>query len=73
MLGDDAVRKLVEQDRAEKEEAGEQADAPLLRFGPMGVALGEKLPEGKRTQRENHDPSGMQVNGDPENPRNFES
>src|SRR5882724_3489628 len=73
VLGHDTMGKFVEQHGTEKEQAGEEADTPVLHRRPMRVLLGEEAPEGKRTQRENHDPSGMQVDGDSENPCNFES
>ena len=59
MLGYDTMGKFVEQDGTEEEQAGEEADTPVLRRRPVGVLLGEEGSEGKRTQRENHDPSGM--------------
>jgi hypothetical protein len=67
------VGEFVEQHGAEEEQAGQEADAPLLHRRPVRVLLGKESPEGKRTQRENHNPSRMQVNGDSENPSNFES
>ena len=73
VLSYDAVGEFMEQHGTEEEQAGHEADAPLLHRRPVRVLLGEESPEGKRTQRENHDPSGMQVNGDSENSCNFES
>src|SRR6266403_5077197 len=73
VLGYDTMCEFVKQDGTEEEQAGEEADTPVLHCRPVRVLLGEEGPEGKRTQRENHNPSGMQVNGDAENPSDFES
>ena len=67
VLRDDAVRKLVKQNGAKKEQAGEQAHSPLFRLVPVRVILRELCGKGKRDQRKDNQPAGMQVDGNAEN------
>jgi hypothetical protein len=61
-----AVRHLVEQHGAEKQQAGYQRKTPILLRGPIGMQAGVLALQRKRDQGKNHEPTGMQENGDPE-------
>ena len=41
MLGYDAVGEFMEQHGTEEEQAGQEADTPVLHCCPVGVLLGE--------------------------------
>jgi len=66
VLGDDAVGEFVEEKGSKKENAGENAYAPLLSGGPAGILLFELHGEGIGDGGKNDDPCGMQKDGYPE-------
>ncbi len=65
--GDDAVRKLVKKYGSKKQQAGGEANCPVLRDAPLRVQLSELHCQGIGDQRENQQPTGVQIDGDSEN------
>src|SRR5580693_2978978 len=56
--GDDAVAELVKQQRTEKQDAGDDAQRPVLLRGPAGMQRGELLPKRYGDQQKDDDPAG---------------
>lgn len=57
----------------EKKDAGDDAKRPMLSWGPIRVLRGELSAEGKRNQKENDEPTCVQVDRDAENASQAES
>ena len=67
VLGHDAVAEFVEENRSEEEEAGQDADGPMLRVSPKRMLLLELRGDDVGNGRKNKDPSRMEVDGDSQN------
>lgn len=66
MLRDDAVGEFVEEERAEKENAGEDADAQMLGGSPGRILLRELRVEKIGDAGKNNDPRGVEIDGYPQ-------
>jgi hypothetical protein len=67
MLGHDAVGELVEENRGEEEQTGEDAHGPMLGVRPTRVLLLELRGDDVGNGGKNENPGGVQIDGNPEN------
>ena len=68
MFGDHAVRHLMENQRTEKQQAGENGQCKLLRAADLDMQGPELCEKRIRDQRKDEEPTGMQEDGDTVNP-----
>jgi len=67
MLGHNAVGKLMEQNRGEKEQAGQDANGPMLCVCPKRMLLLVLRSDDIGDGYKNENPSRMQIDGNAEN------
>ena len=62
------MRKFVEENRSEEEQAGQDAHGPMPGVCPSGMFLLELRSDHVGDGRKNEDPSGVEIDRDAENP-----
>jgi hypothetical protein len=67
MLGHDAVGEFVEEHGGKKEQAGEDADGPMLGVRPTRMLLTELPGDDVSDGGKNENPGGVQIDGDAKN------
>src|SRR5271156_2017194 len=73
VLGDDAVAELVKNHGAEKEDAGDDAEGPVLLWRPCWVLRSELGAQRKSDEQEDDEPAGVQIYRYAENAADLEA
>ena len=73
VLSHHAVRQLMEQNGGEEKKAGDNANSPMLGRAPVRMFLRELHGQLQSDEKKNNHPTGMQIDGDAENPSNLQA